>query len=135
MKHHMIVSLFAASLLAGCSKYGATVHGNVRLDGQNLPRGKVVFSPVEKGPPATGKINADGSYALKVGTENSLPAGVYTATVVAHEQADLSKRKDGAPPPIPKRLTPVKYQKVNTSGLSYTVEKGDNQIDIDLTTK
>ncbi len=135
MKRQAIVVLFAASLLAGCSKYGASVHGTVRLDGQNLPRGKVMFSPAEKGPPATGKINADGTYSLKVGTEESLPAGVYTATVVAHEQADLSKREGGAPPPIPKRLTPVKYQKVTTSGLSYTVEKGNNEINIELSSK
>ena len=135
MKSQLVLSVVIACLFTGCSKYGANVNGTVRLDGDALPRGKVVFSPVEKGPMASGKINADGTYALKVGSELSLPAGDYVATVVAHEQVDLSDREGGAAPPIPKRLTPSKYQKTSTSDLSYTVERGGNEIDIELKSK
>ena len=121
-------------LLAGCGgPYDSTVTGVVTLAGNPLPRGTVSFIPQSSGPSAYGMIESDGRYVIRTGREEGLPSGQYAVTVMANEAPAQARGKDGGPPPLGKPLTPLWYADAATSGLSYVVEPGDNEINIELT--
>lgn len=119
---------------AGCGgTYDAAVMGAVKLNGNPVPRGTVTFAPQSTGPAAYGLIQADGTYVVHTGREEGLPSGQYVVTVAANE-APTAQGRDGGPPPTGKPITPEWYRDPTTSGLNFTVEPGDNQINLDLTT-
>ena len=61
-----IFLLVALAPLAGCSVPEAEVSGTVKIDGQPLKEGDILFEETDKSKtPAAGKI-VDGKYALKV---------------------------------------------------------------------
>src|SRR5262245_49236014 len=74
-------------ILAGCdqSSLESQVSGHVKLDGNLIGPGTVVFAPVSGGKPATGSIESDGSYALKTSRESGLAAGKYQVAVSIRE--------------------------------------------------
>jgi hypothetical protein len=118
--------------LAGCGgAYDSTVAGIVTLDGDAVPKGAVLFAPQSAGSSAYGMIQDDGSYALYTGREEGLPPGKYVVTVSANESAGTAS-KDGGPPPMGKALTPEWYRDPATSGLTFDVTPGDNEIDLEL---
>lgn len=139
MRRFVGVALSAIAVLAvtGCGgKHGATVTGRVLLDGEPLPDdtvGTVAFFPTAGGPPATGKIGDDSSYELSTGLDRSLPPGDYTVSIGANAPPPSLRGKDGGPPPTGKPLTPPRYRQSRTSGLQFTVDRGGNTIDIELT--
>jgi hypothetical protein len=120
------------SLAAGCGgPHDASVSGTVKLASTPLTRGTVTFIPQGAGAPAYGMIGSDGAYSLRTGSEEGLASGTYTAAVAANETSTASG-KDGGPPPLGKSITPEWYRDPATSGLTYTVEPGDNEINIEL---
>jgi hypothetical protein len=122
--------------LSGCGgAYDSAVTGLVTLDGTPVPRGTVAYSPQGGGPAAFGLIGADGTYLLRTGREEGLPAGQYSVTVAANEQANWDPSKGGGPPPPGKPITPEWYRDVATSGLSFNVEPGDQEINLELNSK
>ncbi len=130
------VQIAGLTLLAatGCGgTYDATVSGVVKLDGNPVPRGTVSFSPQSAGPSAYGMIQSDGAYVLRTGREEGLPPGQYAVTVVANENPTEARSKGGGPAPLGKPITPEWYRNPATSGLSYAVEDGGNEINLDLT--
>ena len=136
------IAIFAVPLVAvtvlqtGCGgKHGATVNGTVLLDGEPLPEdvvGTVAFFPTAGGPPATGKINDDSRYELSTGMDRSLPPGNYTVTIGANERPASARGPNGGPPPAGKAITPPRYRRSKTSGLEFTVQRGGNTIDLEL---
>jgi hypothetical protein len=121
--------------LVGCGgPYDATVSGEVTLDGNPVPTGAIAFIPSSGGPPAYAQIDQSGKYEVFTGKEQGLPSGAYSATVVSREPPASERSKLGGPPPPGKPITPVWYQNPSTSGLSYTVEPGNNEINIELST-
>lgn len=118
---------------AGCGGgFDATVSGVVTLDGNVVPTGGVLFAPQSNGSTAYGLIQEDGSFVLNTGREGGLPSGQYVVTVAANESSGITRSPDGGPPPVGKPITPMWYSDPATSGLTYTVEPGDNEINIDL---
>ena len=121
---------------AGCSGSGmeSEVSGKVTLDGQPVGPGAVVFAPVDgQSNPADGAIQLDGSYFLKTSREVGLKPGDYKASVSVFDQPEV---KPGERSMIPAKLvTPQKYADTENSGLQYTVEPGENIINIDLSSK
>jgi hypothetical protein len=121
------------TLFMGCnsSSQESQVVGSVKLDGDPIGPGTVVFAPVEGGrKPATGSIDADGNYSLNTSREAGLAAGKYAVAVSIREMPQNVKRGDR--PPLGKLLIPEKYEQSSTSGLEYQVEPGTNTIDIEL---
>lgn len=116
----------------GCSPYSASVSGTVTIDGEPLPVGNVMYYPVLSGTPANGSIDSNGRYRLSTGSELGLEPGDYIVTVQANEPPEVEFGPGGAPPPPGKRLAPLKYLSKKTSGLTFTVEKGRNTNDIEL---
>lgn len=102
------------------------------MDGKPLPNGNVVFSPAGGGMKATGLIKNDGSYQIRTNSDAGLELGEYDVTVVSREV--ISSGPD-APPMPGKYLAPKHYGNAKTSGLHYQVEKGSNQIDINLSSE
>ncbi|MBX3427202.1 MAG: hypothetical protein KF688_16105 [Pirellulales bacterium] len=117
----------------GCGGLPASVSGVVTLDGKPLERGVVGFAPTAGGPRAAGAIQSDGSYTLRTNRESGLAVGEYVVTVVAREPGETPA---GGGPPMPGAfITPRHYAVEGTSGLRYTVERGSNTINIELTAK
>lgn len=130
-----VVSAAIVGLLAGCGGlYDAGVSGLVTLDGNPLPRGTVAFNPQTPGPPSYGQIDSSGHYTVMTGREEGLPSGSYVLTVVANEPPTV-EGKDGGPPPAGKPITPRWYRSQETSGLSFTVEPGSNEFNLELSTQ
>jgi hypothetical protein len=127
----MLLLLLPLILPAGCGRsFDGSVNGMVTLDGKPLATGTVTFHPVGSGPMAYGRIQADGRYSVVTASRQGLPPGEYVVTVVAT-----------APPPNPKLeipgelLTPVRYGRLDQSGLHFTVQRGQNTFDLPLVSK
>ncbi len=118
-----------------------SVTGKVSLSGKSLTTGTILFVPVDpKGKGATSPIDSSGNYALAVSAsaKGALP-GSYKVTVTATDgiasmgmSADMGSGKAPEAPKV-KSLIPEKYNSIDTSGLTATVEKGkSNSIPFDL---
>jgi hypothetical protein len=115
----------------GCSgAMEATVSGRVTLDGQPVAQGTVAFEPQDGGMLAQGMLDADGNYELMTNQKHGLTPGKYRAKVLARERSP--DPPDGSLPPPGTLLVPVKYTRADTSGLTYDVSPGRNDIDISL---
>jgi hypothetical protein len=129
----------ASSLLltvVGCGgTFDSSVSGTVTLDGNVVPRGTVSFQPKAGGPAAYAQISEDGSYSVRTGREVGLPSGDYYVTVSANEPPTVAQMADGGPPPPGKPITPQWYRTKSTSGLSFMVEPGSNEINLELTSQ
>lgn len=115
-------------LLAGCNARESAVTGKVTIDGAPLTTGTVVFYPTGEGAAAYGSIQPDGTYKLDTGASGGLVAGDYVVTVVA-----TTKPQPGFE--FGKVITPVRYNKVETSDLKFTVKSGSNRIDLAMHSK
>jgi hypothetical protein len=111
------------------------VTGVVTLDGTVVPRGTVSFQPKAGGPAAYARIEEDGRFVVRTGREEGLPSGDYDVTVTANEPPAVTQTASGGPPPPGKPITPMWYRTKSTSGLSFVVEPGDNEINLELTSQ
>ena len=80
-------------------------------------------------PPAVGSIDEDGVYELYTGAKPGVAPGDYVVTVTVAEVIPSAEPGLG---PVPKNITPKRYQSAKTSGLKYTVEPGSNTYDLEL---
>jgi hypothetical protein len=134
----LVCSTMLAALLfslASCGgPYDASVSGVVTLNSAPLTAGTVKFTPQATGPSGYGFVESDGSYSIMTGREDGLPSGPYIVTVVANEPS--IPNKDPSLPPTPgKPITPPWYRNPVQSPLQKTVEPGDNEINLELTTQ
>jgi hypothetical protein len=124
----------AACAFTGCGgPFDAAVSGVVTLDGVAVPGGTVTFNPVQGGPAAYARIDEDGAYTVQTGSEAGLPSGEYQVTVSANEPPTTEQISRGGPPPSGKPITPLWYRLKDTSGLRFTVQPGNNEFDLKLT--
>ncbi|QDT00802.1 carboxypeptidase-like regulatory domain-containing protein [Adhaeretor mobilis] len=131
-----VLTVALVAVTVGCGGvYDSTISGKVSLDNQALSRGAITFQPITSGPPSTGRIKSDGSYRIRTGSEIGLPPGEYKVTIRANEAPANAVSKDGGPPPIGKRITPVWYDRASTTPLSFQVQPGPNTYDIELSEK
>lgn len=113
----------------GCGGRSASVSGIVTVDGSPVNQGTVTFSPTNGGMRASGDIEEDGSYTIRTNRDSGLDVGEYDVAVMSREVVVTSPE---APPMPGKYFVPRRYGKVSTSGLHYTVEKGSNEINLEL---
>ena len=142
------------TLVFGCGpnyKARASVKGKVTLNKKPLTAGTVMFHN-QNGLTASGTIDTQGNYAV-----NDAPIGECTITITVPEpprDPATKARMKGMPnvggvsgsqnpeggqgiplmPDMPKEIIRIdnKYSKPTTSGLTYTVEKGEHVHDIEL---
>lgn len=110
-------------LLGGCGGCGGSdlpsVSGTVKLNGQPLTGGKLVFQPTGHGAQGYASIRADGTYEVRTGRQEGLAEGSYIVTVHANA-ADGASR------------IPPRYTDSTQSDQKITVVAGDNPYDIDI---
>ena len=121
--------------LAGCGgPYDATVYGVITLNNTPLPRGTVKFTPQQSGASGYGLIDSNGSYEIMTGREEGLQSGPYVVTVVANEPS-IPNAVPNLPPTPGKQITPLWYRDPSQSPLKYTVEPGNNEINLELSSQ
>lgn len=115
-----------------------TVAGRVLIDGELAPRGQVTFHPVVEGPLLVGRVDEQGSFALRVGRGNPsnadaslVPVGDYKVTVVVTGDP-RPPSQPGVPPGAGPRVMHAKYGSRDTSGLRRSIAPGRNLFDFDL---
>lgn len=129
-----VFALLASTILIGCGG-GAdlpdmgTVTGTVTLDGQPLPGVQVGFEPegVTEGRPSMGTTDEQGNYELSYNAETKgAIVGMHTVRVTTPQDAPdpTGSFKDPIPP---------KFNRAST--LKKEVVAGENQIDLELTSK
>lgn len=141
MKYRLlcVLGLCAGLAIVGCGKKGpatSNVTGKVTLaSGQPLPGGRIDFRSAASGDLVSGQIKADGTYEVL-----SVPPGEYKVGIVNGHLQGTSATPPGLEP-MPgaaenagKKYVPIHpgYSKVETSGLSTTVEGRTNTYDISL---
>jgi hypothetical protein len=92
------LTVFGMAMLACSGGCGdglelAGVRGTVQFDGKPLTNGKVVFASVERGKPAAGQINQDGTYVLStIRPGDGATPGKHKVTVVTDLEIRGSQR-------------------------------------------
>lgn len=144
------VCVLTAALPIGCGPAGGKrpplgkVHGTITYNGKPVPRGTVTFTPVAgakgnpSGMPAIGQIQSDGSYELTTfDTGDGAVLGQHSVTITSQTEAPEPMKT--MPPPDEaikyvkaNRLLPEKYSDPKETPLKYTVDAGENTIDIPL---
>jgi hypothetical protein len=129
-----VVSWAALALLglAGCGGPGPytgslyPVKGQVLLaDGKPLAGGAVQFIPTRGGLPASGKIEADGTFSLKSKSRDGAAPGEYRVRI--EPSSELLARKGRAAPKLP---FASKYREYDgNTGLTATVKAGETQLE------
>lgn len=131
---HRIMLAALVCALVGCENaYEASVNGMVTLDGSPVPSGVIAFFPKSGGPSAYARSDKSGYYTVYTGSEQGLPPGEYGVTVVARDRPEKTHTETGAPNPG-KQLTPAWYKSAVHTPLSFEVQSGANDIDLELTT-
>lgn len=120
--------------LAGCGDGMARVSGEVLLDGEAVTktdkvRCQVTLKPASGGPAATGSVDEYGAFRLSVGSSESVPPGEYAASVRVREVTPAANRGGY---PSSRNLSPERFASTSTSGLTYTLEPGSNEITIEI---
>lgn len=136
--HIKVVFVFALMLavaLPGCGgsdmKIGA-VSGKVTFRGQPVTEGTVSFINADAGAGAEAKLGTDGTYAVET-PDGGLPVGTYAVSITPPLYLDDSDPK--TPPSwVEKKVAniPQKYRSHYKSGLTATVQEGDNDVPFDL---
>ncbi|CAN5496784.1 hypothetical protein BH11PLA2_BH11PLA2_03140 [soil metagenome] len=127
----MRLSLFALVMAvcgAGCDSGPklVTVSGIVLIDGQPLTHGVVQVAP-DGHRAAFAPIGTDGRFTLTTGpnsTGDGVVLGTHRVAVIAHETLGPGSQKWHAP---------KKYNNIETSGLTITVDKSTNDQVLNLT--
>jgi hypothetical protein len=144
--------------ISGCGGDGnprtEPVSGTVTLDGDPVAGAIVTFQPEGGGKSAVGTTDESGRYQLTTFRQgDGVVEGTYNVTVAKWEggeppaevaptemrdfsdgdYGDAYTPPDEAPPPPPRNLLPERYNSPRMSELSYTVTRGENTYNIELT--
>jgi hypothetical protein len=115
--------------MAGCgSEPTGQVSGKVAYRGKPLSGWDVQMYSREHGVGATGTLNSSGQFRIA----DSLPAGTYAVYLTPPEPLPPQEGQSGSAAAKPAPTIPPKYADATTSGLSYPVEIGMNDLLIEL---
>jgi hypothetical protein len=124
------------SLVAGCgsrTKETAEVSGTVSYKGQPVTAGVVKFFPEAGGDPAETPLGPDGTYRA-----TGVPVGPCKVAVETLRFKTMTPpppgmaKQMGGPRPVYVPI-PEKYERPDSSGLTFDVKKGTSSWDIPLT--
>ncbi|MGL4594656.1 MAG: hypothetical protein ACRCUY_08015 [Thermoguttaceae bacterium] len=142
--------LFAFLFLPGCSSSSPfpvqSVEGVVTLDGEPVADAVVGFSPASgsEGKPAFARTDANGSFRLTTVQGGAFgegaPEGNYEVSVtkevpereITQKEMEEMDRTGRSPNIAILSVVPKKYNDTKKSGLTATIVKGKNKIDLPL---
>ena len=151
----LVASLSAG--LVGCSGAPpkAVVKGKVSIGGKNLTTGSVIFYAVNNNASASATINENGEYVMNdapvgdvkitVSVPKAPPGGIEKMMGVAGMKSKAFKDGKSVDPEsgksisimgsMPTNIVPIpdKYANAESSGLTYTVTRGEQTKDLPLT--
>lgn len=129
-----VAGLAALSLIgpAGCGGSGPysgalyPVKGQVLLaDGKPLAGGTIRFIPTQGGLPASGKIEADGTFSLKSKSRDGAAPGEYKVRI--EPSPELLAKKGRSAPKLP---FASKYREYDgNTGLTATIKAGETELE------
>ena len=125
-----IVAIATLVTVVGCGSELPQAEGLVTLDGEPLPKARVVFSSPDH-PMAVGTTDEQGRYQARTGSTLGISAGEYQVSVSAYKE---TKKPNNLEAPIPVLKTPSRYNDTTRSGLTASIQDGRNEVDFDLTT-
>ncbi|UUO04351.1 hypothetical protein M4951_13205 [Blastopirellula sp. J2-11] len=122
-------------LTLGCgptaSPNSATVSGVVTLNGASLNSGRIYFNIDNGSAVRSAEIQVDGSYQVV-----DVPAGMAGVAIMVPPAPSMPSNDPTAPAVTVSSVTPVsipkKYEKVETSKLTYEIVPGEQTRDIHL---
>jgi hypothetical protein len=125
------MSILLLLVCVGCGSSGvAPVSGTVMLDGKPLETGAIMTLP-EAGRGAQGRIQ-NGRFQLSTfGTNDGALLGTHKVAVSASEPS----RGSGPEAQVGKLLVPQRYTNPDASGLTIDVQRGNNEVELRLSTK
>jgi hypothetical protein len=128
----IVFLVLLAVIGCGGNKNEFEVSGTVRYQGQPLPTGTVSFLDSSNQWLASSAIN-DGTYAIR----GKMPDGPVKITVTTLGSSSggphpFVLRKKKSREPLMVIPIPAKYGSADQSGLTYTVQPGANEYNIDL---
>ncbi|PQO36449.1 hypothetical protein [Blastopirellula marina] len=134
-----IIAASLCLLICGCGGGNglatAPTTGEVTYQGKPLPYGSVSFRP-KAGSPATGDIQADGTFTLTTYSDgDGAIVGMHEVLISATEAHARTAQpvEAGMEAPVPKSLIPQKYTSFSTSGITAEVKPGEkNHVVIEL---
>jgi hypothetical protein len=112
--------------LAGCGAPVARVSGVVTYKGAPVTAGSISFNMKGKGIAQDAKLDAKGAFSMSA----PMPVGTYHVYYVPPTPEPQDPRK--GPAPEIATVVPEKYQDLQTSDLSFSVNAGKNDIPISL---
>ena len=121
-----VLAIFVASLMigvvVGCSEPVGSISGEVKVKDKPVPFGLIAFQTQGRKPKLVSGEIKDGKYSVA-----SVPVGEVVVTVqsVAIKAAPPPKGTK-ATPPAPTVTVPPKYADPKKSGLTFTVQQGEN---------
>ena len=143
----VVITLLVVASGCGSGHSGptGTVRGTVTLNGEPVPAGTGVVFVSDDGFSASGQVDAGGTYELSsANTGTRIPAVSYKVMIsapsgdeVTAEETDYEAMMEAsasgqAPSAATPSAVPAKYGSTATSGLTFTVDAGDNTIAIEL---
>jgi hypothetical protein len=129
------------AFLVGCgtgSSGAYPVTGKITIKGQPAKDVLLTFAPVgPQGEPATGVVNADGTYSLFTGIKGDAGAlpGKYKVVITADlSKVNMAAAYSGAkgPPQAPASPAGKEYESAQTSPKEVEVQAQSNTINIDI---
>jgi len=131
--HGLAVAVVCLAL-TGCGEKFSQVSGVVTLDGQPVAAKEgvtatIMFQPASGGAAAVGRVDQNGRYHIATGAQSGLKPGEYVATCAINKV--IPSTTGGAASAKP--LSDPKYADAKTSGFKFTVQPGQNEFDLALT--
>lgn len=116
---------------SGCKQNPSVVpvNGLVLYNDKPLPFGTVMFQP-EKGQPAIGEIRDDGSFRLSsYAHEDGAVPGRHLVSITCYDgqRPGQAKTNNTGETSLGKLLTPLKYTRTGSSGLTAQIENAPGQ--------
>lgn len=126
----LLTGLGVLLLFSGCggeSPPAGLVQGQVQLKGKPIEEGQVMLFSEPGRPVGSAPIASGGTFEFS----DPVPTGVYTVAILPSAEEVPA----GAEPPSAKPSTPAipsKYRNEVTSGLTATIEPGNNSLDLQM---